>query len=63
MNTKFYILAAVVFAVAVHAGFGQPVITQQPQSCTNVLGTTATFWVSATGTPTLAYQWQKLGVG
>ena len=28
-------------------------------SQTNVVGTTATFWVEATGTEPLAYQWQK----
>ncbi len=43
-----------------NVGLAQPVITEQPQSCTNVAGTTATFWVSATGTEPLAYQWQKL---
>ncbi len=43
-------------------GLGQPVITQQPQSCTNAIGTTATFTVAATGAPPLAYQWQKLYV-
>ena len=37
----------------------QPVITQQPQSCTNVVGTIATFTVGAAGTAPLAYQWQK----
>ena len=39
-------------------GLGQPVITQQPQSCTNLAGTTATFTIEATGTLPLAYQWQ-----
>jgi hypothetical protein len=38
---------------------GQPVITQQPQSCTNNAGTTASFTVGATGTKPLGYQWQK----
>jgi hypothetical protein len=42
------------------ASFAQPVITTQPQSGTNVAGTTASFWVAATGTPPLAYQWQRL---
>jgi hypothetical protein len=37
----------------------QPVITNQPQSQTNVVGTTATFTVEASGTPPLAYQWQR----
>lgn len=34
-----------------------PTITQQPQSRTNGLGTTVSFSVTATGTPTLFYQW------
>src|ERR1035437_4249113 len=38
----------------------QPVITSQPQNQTNVTGTTATFWVLATGIEPLAYQWQKM---
>jgi hypothetical protein len=36
----------------------QPVIAQQPQSQTNLAGTTATFSLTATGTPPLACQWQ-----
>jgi hypothetical protein len=38
-----------------------PSVSTQPQSCTNVVGTTAMFAVGATGTEPLAYQWQKLG--
>ena len=34
-----------------------PVITQQPQSQTNVIGSNVTFSVTATGTPPLTYQW------
>jgi hypothetical protein len=34
-------------------------ITGQPQSCTNIAGTTATFTVSANGTVPLCYQWFK----
>jgi len=37
-----------------------PVIVTQPQSLTNLAGTTATFTVAATGTEPLAYQWQQL---
>ena len=37
----------------------QPVITEQPQSCTNIARATATFAVAATGTPPLVYQWQR----
>jgi predicted esterase len=43
------------------ASGSEPVITHQPQPCTNVAGTTAEFWVTAIGTEPLAYQWQKLG--
>jgi len=57
MNTKISLLAAGMFLVALVPGFGQPAITSQPQSVTNLAGTTATFMVSATGTPPLAYQW------
>ena len=59
MKTKLNLVAAGLFLAALGTGFGQPVITQQPQSCTNVVGTTATFTVGATGTEPLAYQWQK----
>jgi glucose/arabinose dehydrogenase len=37
-----------------------PNITQEPASATVSAGATATFTVAATGTPPLAYQWQKL---
>ncbi len=35
-----------------------PVITQQPNSVTNVVGDVAEFSVTASGTPPLSYQWQ-----
>lgn len=38
-----------------------PVIATPPASLTKVAGTTAVFTVSATGSPTLAYQWRKGG--
>jgi hypothetical protein len=57
MKTKLNLLAAGIFLAAVMAGYSQPVITNQPQSQTNLVGTTATFWVVATGTEPLAYQW------
>ena len=38
-----------------------PTITAQPSSITVVLGQTATFSVTATGTSPLEYQWQKNG--
>ena len=60
MITNLNLVAAGLFLAALGTGFAQPVITKQPQSCTNVVGTTATFTVEATGTDPLAYQWQKL---
>ncbi|MCG2658970.1 MAG: choice-of-anchor D domain-containing protein [Kiritimatiellae bacterium] len=36
-----------------------PVITTQPQSLTNTVGSSASFTVEATGTAPLCYQWQK----
>jgi len=39
-----------------------PTITQQPVSATVVEGGTATFSVTATGTPAPSYQWEKNGV-
>jgi hypothetical protein len=60
MKTKLNLLAAGLFLAVATAGLGQPVITQQPQSCTNALGSTVTFTVLATGTGPLTYQWQKL---
>jgi len=59
MKTKLHLLIAGMLLATVGTGISQLVITQQPQSCTNVLGTTATFTVGATGTEPLAYQWQK----
>jgi subtilisin-like proprotein convertase family protein len=37
----------------------RPVITSQPQSRTNIAGTTATFTVTATGSTPLSYQWRR----
>ncbi len=39
-----------------------PAITSQPQSCTNLPGTTASFQVTATGTQPLSYRWRKNGL-
>jgi polyhydroxybutyrate depolymerase len=60
MKTKLSPLAAALVLCTLATGFGQPIITTQPQSRTNVLGTTASFTVTATGSEPLAYQWQKL---
>jgi hypothetical protein len=38
-----------------------PAITQNPVSRTNAAGTTASFSAAASGTPPLAYQWQRTG--
>jgi hypothetical protein len=38
-----------------------PVITKQPKSVKIMVGQTATFKVTATGTPPLSYQWKKNG--
>src|SRR5437016_2869957 len=58
MKTKTNFLAAGILLAALLTGFGQPVITTEPQSQTNVVGTDATFTVLATGTDPLAYQWR-----
>jgi hypothetical protein len=47
------------FLATTAASMGQPVITTQPQSQTNIASTTATFTVEAAGTPPLGYQWQR----
>ena len=59
---------AALFKIATGAPFvgvpvvGPPVIVQQPQSRTNLIGTSATFTVTATGASPLAYQWRFNGV-
>jgi hypothetical protein len=40
-------------------GLNQPLIIVQPQSSANVIGSSAVLTVTATGTPTLQYQWYK----
>jgi hypothetical protein len=59
-KTNLRLLTLGILLSLANAGFAQPVITTQPQSGTNVAGTTASFRVEATGTPPLAYQWQRL---
>ena len=53
MKTKLNLLAAGIFLAALSTGFGQPIIINQPQSQTNAVGTTATFWVEATNSAPL----------
>ncbi len=60
MKAKVRLFAATVFLGAAAIGFGQPQIIGEPQSTTNVLGTTAIITVTASGTEPLAYQWQRL---
>ena len=50
MKTKTKLLTFGIFLAAVLNGLCQPVITTDPQSQTNVVGTDATFTVLATGT-------------
>src|SRR5262249_19127301 len=38
-----------------------PIITAQPTSQTNIAGSTASFSVTAAGTPTVTYQWYRRG--
>ena len=59
LKRAFHLWVAVGALLAgIGIGLGQPVITRQPQSCTNLAGSTATFTVVATGTEPLVYQWQ-----
>ena len=57
--TKLNLLAAGMLLTAVTAGFGQPVITNQPYAQATAPGTTVAFTVGAAGTPDPAYQWQR----
>jgi len=58
MKTKAqFICAGILLATLLNCS-GQPIITSEPQSRTNVVGTNATFTVVATGTEPLVYQWQ-----
>src|SRR5262245_46422246 len=59
MKTKPNLLAAGMLLTALGSGFGQPVIICQPQNQTNIVGTTATFSVCATGAPPISYQWRS----
>ena len=54
--------ASVTSAVAVLTVLLPPVITMQPQSLTNLTGTTASFSATAAGSAPLSYQWQLNGV-
>jgi hypothetical protein len=51
--------AAILTVTLAQQGNGAPQITIQPASQTVTAGQSATFTVAATGSPTLAYQWQE----
>jgi hypothetical protein len=55
-------VGSVTSAVAVLTVLVPPAITAQPQSVTNVAGTTASLSVTATGSAPLGYQWQLNGM-
>ncbi|HOC58240.1 MAG TPA: hypothetical protein PKI20_21665 [Verrucomicrobiota bacterium] len=44
-------------AYVIESALPTPIITEQPQSCTNVVGTTASFSIIAVSTLPLSYQW------
>ena len=53
------LLSLLLLLAAVGASFGQPVITNQPQTQAVAPGATATFTIGASGAEPLAYQWQR----
>jgi hypothetical protein len=63
MKTKTNLLTVGILLAVLLNGFGQPVITTQPQDQTNYVGTTATLTVVATRTGSVFYQWQKFSTG
>ncbi len=56
------IFGAATSSVATLVVVAAPAIVQQPQSQTNIAGTTAIFSVTASGTAPLAYQWRTNGI-
>src|SRR5262245_33919670 len=52
------LISALLLAAALNS-LAQPIVTNQPQNQTVVLGGTARFFVGATGTGPLAYQWRS----
>jgi hypothetical protein len=53
------LLPLLIWFSATVLGLAQPVITNQPRSLAVLLGSNATFRVTATGTAPLAYQWRS----
>src|SRR5262245_41217458 len=62
MKTPAYLIAAALLCVTGISALGPPVVTMQPQSQTNAVGSTLTLAVEAEGTPPLSYQWRKSSV-
>ena len=58
-NTRTSLCAVAISLAALTQVSGQPVITTQPQSQTNVVSSSVTLSVAATGTPPLFYQWRR----
>ena len=58
--TSLLLICLIALAVPV-VGLAQPTITVEPQSQTNVAGSTLALSVEANGTLPLLYQWQKYG--
>src|SRR5215471_3514938 len=56
MNVKFALLAVVLGGIT-GKSLSQPVITAQPQDKTNMVGSSVTFSVAATGTLPITYRW------
>ena len=57
-----FLSAAMIVAMSLAtltSALGQPVITTQPQSQTNVVGSVVSLSVEATGTPPLFYLWRR----
>ncbi|HEU0009366.1 MAG TPA: FG-GAP-like repeat-containing protein [Verrucomicrobiae bacterium] len=61
MKAKPNVLVPGMLLAALLNGFGQPIITNQPQWQTNAVGSTAMLTVGATGAPPLSYQWRFNG--
>jgi hypothetical protein len=53
-------VTSAVATLTVNATAMRPVITTEPKSQTNLIGSTVNFTVVATGTPTPAYQWVEI---
>jgi arylsulfatase A-like enzyme len=56
-NARTGLFAVAMSLAGFTQGFGQPVITNQPQNQTALAGTTVTFTVGVTGAEPLSYQW------